>query len=153
VGEDCEKLGNFLPLAGGFVKPLLPLREGQPPTVVLAMVDCNLQSRCQGRLELRVEGPGARGGSAPPRGTLLGCQLSGGPGIGGEMELGLGLSPTGLATVRRFRALRVRVVFTRVDGGASLRAGYVTVLRTPLRAAPRSTRATPPRAAGSAACE
>jgi len=157
VGDDCEQLGFFDLLSNGIVRSLLPLREGQPPTVVVASVGCSLLSACQGRLELRVDGPGIRGGKAPPPGTLLGCQSYGPtipPDVRGRMELSLGLSAQGLASLRRYRALHVRVSFTRVnvDGGAPLRDGYSTVLRAPRKAVRGSTRAKPPGAVESAVC-
>lgn len=146
VGDDCEQIGFFRSLNSGIVRSLLPLREGQPPTVLVATVAC--YTGCRGSLELSVDGPGVRGGRAPPPGTLLGCQ-SYGPSAGGPqgpMELSLGLSAAGLASVRHFRALRVRVSFTREDvsyGGGVARSGYLTVVRTPLRAPQGSTRARP----------
>jgi hypothetical protein len=136
VNDDCESLQfNFLGaqgLFGGSAESLLPLRAGYPPFVLISPeLWCFFianPSGCQLTLELSVDGPAARGGTAPVRGTLLGSESS--TFLPDERKtVILGLSPAGLETLRRHRALRARVTVS--EGGAQPSAGYLTVLRTP----------------------
>ena len=76
-----------------------------------------------------MRGPGRRGGTAPPRGTLLGSQAL--TLIGTETKtVELRVSSRGLRLLRRQRALRVRVVIASQFSGPAP-SGYVTVLRVP----------------------
>jgi Ca2+-binding RTX toxin-like protein len=135
VNDDCESLSfNFLGhqgLFGGSVS-VLPLEKGDAPIVLTASeLWCYFvanPSGCQLRLELLVDGPGGRGGTAPPRGTLLGSQDYT---FAANERKGvvLSLSPTGVQMLRRHGLLRVLVRVT--EGGAEPSAGYLTVLRTP----------------------
>jgi RTX calcium-binding nonapeptide repeat (4 copies) len=136
VSDDCESLGfNFLGaqgLFGGGAESLLPLRAGYAPFVLSAPeLWCYFvanPSGCRLTLALRVDGPAARGGTAPVRGTLLGSQSYT---FSPDERKGvlLRLSPGGLETLRRHGALRVRV--TASEGGGQPSAGYLTVLRAP----------------------
>jgi Ca2+-binding RTX toxin-like protein len=135
LNDDCERLffntfGERLIGDAGEVKSLLPLRAGQPPTVLSATLFCypfDVHAPCPLGLELRVHGPAVRGGTAPPRGTLLGSS-SYTFALGEEKSVSLDVSPTGLELLRRHRALRVSVTTT---GEPPYGAGYLTVLRTP----------------------
>lgn len=134
VEGDCETIElNFLSDAavfGGAVRLLLPLRAGAPTDVLSTTLRCYFQlhpSGCELRLELRVAGPATRDGTAPAPGTLLGFQsytLSSGE----ERNVTLGLSPAGIETLRRHRALRVDLQATE---GSLPTHGFQTVLRSP----------------------
>lgn len=142
LGPDCESpvlvLSNeallAAPFGAGALLPLqlrsfLPLRRGRPPRILSGTVSCFPNLVCQARVELRVHGPGSRGGSAPAPGTLLGSQhLT----IAGEerRSVDLRLSSAGLRILRRHRALRVRVIVATQFSGSDP-AGYVTLLRAP----------------------
>jgi Ca2+-binding RTX toxin-like protein len=134
LNDDCEQLvfdtfGERL--VGLYVGSLLPLRAGQPPTVLSATLSClpfDVHAPCQLGLELRVHGPATRRGTAPPRGTLLGSS-SHTFALGEQKSVSLGLSPEGVNLLRRHRALRVQVT---TNGNPPYGpSGYLTVLRTP----------------------
>jgi hypothetical protein len=136
LNDDCETLEfNFLGeggLFGGDATSLLPLRTGSPPSVLVATeLWCYAMANptgCQLNLELRVEGPATRGGTAPPRGRLLGAaSYTFSPDE--RKSVTLDVSPTGLKILRRHRTLRV-LVSAREDPSHPP-AGYLTVLRTP----------------------
>jgi hypothetical protein len=129
---DCEQLiFDFLgQTLFGDVDSLLPLRKGRPPNVMSAALSCMAfatDSGCRLDLELLVHGPVGRRGTAPPRGTLLGS-ASYGFATGEQKTVTLGLSPAGVAILRRHGALRVRVAITADTPGPR---GYLTVLRAP----------------------
>ena len=117
LNDDCEDLflvpGERSRL--GFIRSLLPLRQGSPPSVLSTNFRCTDfglgLAPCRLGFELRVDGPARRRGTAPPQGTLLGSQ-SHTVAVGEERALGLDVSPAGLATLRRHRALRVSVSIT-----------------------------------------
>ena len=136
VSDDCDGLSfNFLGaqgLFGGSAVSLLPLRRQAPPMVLSAPeLWCYFvanPSGCRVTLEVRVDGPAARGGTAPVRGTLLGSESY--TFLPDERKgVSLALSRAGLETVRRHRALRARVTVS--EGDAQPSAGYLTVLRAP----------------------
>jgi RTX calcium-binding nonapeptide repeat (4 copies) len=136
LNDDCERLffdtfGDRLIGDAGEVRSLLPLRAGLPPNVLSARLTClpfDVHAPCQLRMEVRVHGPAARRGTAPPRGTLLGSS-SHTFALGEQKIVSLRLSRAGVELVRRHRALRVRVITT---GGPPFGpSGYLTVLRTP----------------------
>jgi hypothetical protein len=136
VSDDCDGLSfNFLGaqgLFGGSAVSLLPLRRQAPPMVLSAPeLWCYFvanPSGCRITLEVRVDGPAARGGTAPVRGTLLGSESY--TFLPDERKgVSLALSRAGLETVRRHRALRARVTVS--EGDAQPSAGYLTVLRAP----------------------
>jgi RTX calcium-binding nonapeptide repeat (4 copies) len=134
VDDDCEVL-SFLTFGErlvGDVRSQLPLRSGDPPEVLSAALEClpfaAFAPDCEIRLELRVHGPAARGGTAPPRGTLLGSS-SYTFAVSEAKVARLALSRRGLELLRRHRALRVRV--TTVGDPPEELDGYLTVLRTP----------------------
>jgi Ca2+-binding RTX toxin-like protein len=138
VNDDCETMEfTFLgegALFGGGVKSLLPIRTGNPPTVlVTSELWCSAglnPSGCQLTLELRVLGPAGRRGTAPPRGTSLGYQTyTFSPDE--RKSVSLGVSPEGLQILRRHRALRVLV--SALEGSPPPPVGYMTVLRAPSR--------------------
>jgi Ca2+-binding RTX toxin-like protein len=132
VNDDCEGLSfNFLkagPVYGGGPRSALPLREGRPPMVLSGELACFAPSRCEVTLEVRVHGPGARDGTAPPPGTLLGSQSFVLEAFVGT-SVSLDLSPAGLEILQRHRALRVLVTIT--EEPAQPPVGYQTVLRAP----------------------
>ena len=135
VNYDCERLDfNFLGdqgLFGGSVS-VLPLQKGDAPIVLSASeLWCYFvanPSGCQLRLEVLVDGPAVRGGTAPPRGTLLGSEDYTFA-ANERKSVVLSLSPTGVKMLRRHGTLRLLVRVT--EGGAEPSAGYVTLLRTP----------------------
>ena len=134
VAEDCESLSfsprrppDALQILG--VESLLPLRRGRPARVLRGPVSCVPGAVCQARAELRVRGPGRRGGTAPPRGTLLGSQAL--TLTGAETKtVELRVSSRGLRLLRRHLALRIRVIIASHFSGAQP-PGYTTVLRAP----------------------
>ena len=134
LNDDCEQLGFDTfgdRLVGLWVSSLLPLRSGRPPTVLSATLTClpfDAPAPCQLGLEVRVHGPGARGGTSPPRGTLLGSS-SYTFALAEQKSVSLGLLPAGVERLRRHGALRVRVTTNgNLPYGPT---GYLTVLRTP----------------------
>jgi hypothetical protein len=140
LDDDCDQLffdtfGGRLVGGIGGVTSHLPLRTGRPPIVLSTVLSClpfDRHSPCPLELELRVHGPAVRGGTAPPRGTLLGSS-SNTFALGEEKGVNLDVSPTGLEMLRRHRALIVSVT---TSGQAPYGAGYMTVVRTPA-ASPR----------------
>ena len=130
---DCER-PELAGLIDGVLSPpllrsRLPLREGRPPTVLTGRLNCFLENACQAILELRVEGPGTRRGTAPPRGTVL-ASLTLPIGIRETRSFELRLSPTGRRLLRRHRALRTRfTIATRPSHPHP--HGYLTLLRAP----------------------
>jgi Ca2+-binding RTX toxin-like protein len=136
LNDDCETLEfNFLSergLFGGDATSLLPLQRGSPPSVLVATeLWCYAMANptgCQLNLELLVDGPATRGGTAPPRGRLLGAtSYTFSPDE--RKSVTLDVSPAGLEILRRHSALRV-LVSAREDPSHPP-AGYLTVLRTP----------------------
>jgi hypothetical protein len=134
VTGDCEHLtfpGSVGERLGGGVRSLLPLRAGRPPTVLSATLTCyssGAPNPCPLEMEVRVRGPAARPGTAPPAGTLLGSISHTFP-VGEEQTVRLDLSPAGVALMRRHRALHVSVTTTGAPPFGP--AGYLTVLRSP----------------------
>jgi Ca2+-binding RTX toxin-like protein len=136
LNDDCERLElSFLGergLFGGDATSFLPLRPGSPPIVFAAtelwcFAGAN-PTGCQLRLELRVDGPAARGGTAPPRGALLGAATyTFSPDE--RKSVILEVSRAGLKILRRHRALRV--LLSAREDPSHPPAGYLTVLRTP----------------------
>jgi Ca2+-binding RTX toxin-like protein len=134
LNDDCEQLlfttfGERL--VAHEVRSLLPLRARRPPTVLSATLECapfDVHAPCHLGLEVRVHGPAARRGTAPPRGTLLGSR-SDTFSLGEKRSVSLGLSPVGVELLRRHRALRVRVTATGAPPYGP--TGYLTVLRAP----------------------
>jgi Ca2+-binding RTX toxin-like protein len=136
VNDDCEALEfNFLReggLFGGDVRSQLPLRKGGAHLVLVAPeLWCYFvanPSGCGLRLDLLVDGPASRRGTAPPRGTLLGSQsYTFSPNE--RKSVSLSVSQAGLRMLRRHRALSVRVRVT--EDAPHQPGGYLTVLRTP----------------------
>ena len=136
VNDDCEALEfNFLReggLFGGDVRSQLPLRKGGAHLVLVAPeLWCYFvanPSGCGLRLDLLVDGPASRRGTAPPRGTLLGSQsYTFSPNE--RKSVSLSVSQAGLRMLRRHRALSVRVRVT--EDAPHQPGGYFTVLRTP----------------------
>ena len=116
-------------LVGLFVRSHLPLQVGLPPVVLSATLTClpfDVHAACPLGLELRVDGPATRRGTAPPRGTLLGSS-SYTFALAEQKSVSLGLSTVGLRHLRRHRALRVRVSTTGAPPYGP--SGYLTVLR------------------------
>lgn len=133
LSGDCEETGlgslTQAKLNGGLLRLLLPLREGRPPRVLSGELSSFVEIAAQVRLELRVRGPGVSGGTAPPRGTLLGSQsFALAPGEAKSVDLRL--SSDGLRLLRRHRALRVRIIVASQYSG-SRPPGFVTRLRAP----------------------
>ncbi len=134
LNDDCERLvfpTAFERLTGPYVRSDLPLRAGRAPGVLSATLFCapfDVHAPCHLRLEVRVHGPGARRGTAPPRGTLLGSS-SYRFAVGEEKMVSLGLSPVGVQLLRRHRALRVQVTTSGKPPYGP--AGYLTVLHSP----------------------
>jgi Ca2+-binding RTX toxin-like protein len=136
VNDDCEALEfNFLReggLFGGYVRSELPLRKGGAHLVLVAPeLWCYFianPSGCGLRLDLLVDGPASRRGTAPPRGTLLGSQsYTFSPDE--RKSVSLSVSQAGLRMLRRHRTLRVRVRVT--EDAPHQPGGYLTVLRAP----------------------
>jgi len=136
VNDDCEALEfNFLReggLFGGDVRSQLPLRKGGAHLVLVAPeLWCYFvanPSGCGLRLDLLVDGPASRRGTAPPRGALLGSQsYTFSPNE--RKSVSLSVSQAGLRMLRRHRALSVRVRVT--EDAPHQPGGYLTVLRTP----------------------
>jgi Ca2+-binding RTX toxin-like protein len=136
VNDDCELLEfNFLReggLFGGDVRSQLPLRKrGAHLVLVAPELWCYFvanPSGCGLRLDLLVDGPATRRGTAPPQGTLLGSQsYTFSPDE--RKGVSLSLSRAGLRILRRHRALRVRVRVT--EDAPHQPGGYLTVLRAP----------------------
>jgi Ca2+-binding RTX toxin-like protein len=136
LNDDCERLffGNFGErLSGhtGEVRSLLPLRPGQRPLVLSALLFCapfDVHAPCPLELELRVRGPASPHGTAPPPGTLLGS-TSEMIALGEAKPVSLEVSPRGLKLLRRHKALRVSVTTNGEPPFGP--AGYLTVLRSP----------------------
>lgn len=134
VAGDCDRLGFYPPeppekLQVLGAESLLPLRRGRPPRVLRGGLGCVPDTICLARTELRVRGPGSRGGTTPPPGTLLGSQAVSVNGTETK-AFELSLSSAGLGLLQRHRALRVRVILgSQFSSAESL--GYTTVLRAP----------------------
>ncbi|MGH2822590.1 MAG: hypothetical protein ACRDLY_06105 [Thermoleophilaceae bacterium] len=135
LNDDCEDLEfNFLReggLFGGSVLSLLPLRkDGTRVVLVAPELWCYFvanPSGCRLQLELLVQGPGTRRGTAPPTGTVLGSRsYEFAPNE--RKAVTFALSATGARILRRHRSLRVRM---RADDGSPRPGGYLTVLRAP----------------------
>jgi hypothetical protein len=136
LNDDCEHFEfNFLRdggLFGGGVRSQLPLRKGGAPLVLVAPeLWCYFvvnPSGCGLRLELLVDGPTSRRGTAPPRGTLLGSEsYKFSPDE--RKSVSLSVSPAGLRILRRHGTLDVRVRVT--EDAPHQPGGYLTVLRAP----------------------
>jgi hypothetical protein len=134
VNDDCEALEfPVVPPHGIFastVTSTLPLGSDGSLVVLTTELWCPaaVAVPCGLELSLLVEGPGGRGGTAPPRGTLLGS-ASHTLAPNEYRTVTLSLSEAGARILRRHRALRVRV---HVDEGAPQPpAGYMTILRAP----------------------
>jgi Ca2+-binding RTX toxin-like protein len=136
LNDDCEDLEfNFLRdggLFGGDVRSQLPLRTGVAPLVLVAPeLWCHFvvnPSGCRLTLDLLVDGPASRRGTAPPRGTLLGSEsYKFSPDE--RKSVSLSVSPAGLRILRRHGALQVRVRVT--EDAPHQPGGYLTVLRAP----------------------
>jgi hypothetical protein len=134
LNDDCERLvfSSFGErLVAQDVTSLLPLRPRRPRTVLSATLECapfDVGLPCEVRLELRVHGPARRGGTAPPRGTLLGSS-SHAFSLGEQKSVSLELSRTGIRLLRRHGALQAEVSATGAPPYGP--TGYTTVLRAP----------------------
>jgi RTX calcium-binding nonapeptide repeat (4 copies) len=130
--DDCEEMYfNFFTVGAVYLggpRSELPLRKGRPPTVLSATLWCLPGRDCDLTFELRVLGPGARRGTSPPEGTLLGSQSYTFSGLE-QRNVSLDVSPAGLEILRRHRKLRVVVTIT--EDPAQPPVGYQTVLRAP----------------------
>jgi Ca2+-binding RTX toxin-like protein len=134
VNDDCETLElGFGNEPGRFVNTVmshLPLREGAEPRVLSVPIPgCFGSSQCMHHLEVLVHGPAAGHETAPPSGTILGAESASRWWYEQSRPATLSLSPEGLKTVRRYRALNVRVLIR--EGGSGASSAYLTVLRAP----------------------
>jgi hypothetical protein len=135
LNDDCEILDFPIqpprPFFHGTVASFLPLDRGGSLVVLEASqlwCPAALFAPCALELSLLVDGPGIRGGTAPPQGTVLGS-ASYTLASNEYRTVSLSLSDAGARILRRHRVLRVRI---HVDEGASQPpGGYLTILRAP----------------------
>jgi hypothetical protein len=134
VNDDCEslELGLVLRVIPGTVASFLPLdSEGSRVVLEVSDVWCTYvvgAPPCALDLAILVDGPGTRGGTAPPRGAMLGSASY--MFMPNERKsVTLSLSDAGAAMLRDHGVLRVRIHIT--EGEPEPSSGYLTVLRAP----------------------